>query len=64
MASIVTMTLSFDCPVCNSTTLVAIRRKSLLPELKDDPGKVIGYYCENGHFVAVSTEANELESAA
>ena len=53
-----------SCPVCGSKSLAAIRRKSLLPELKNDPGMVIGYYCENGHFIAVSTEADNLKSAA
>jgi hypothetical protein len=52
------------CPVCDSRSLVAIRRKSLLPKLKDDPGKVIGYYCENGHFIAASAEPDSLKSAA
>ena len=58
------MTPPFSCPVCGSKSLVAIRRKSLLPELKNDPGKTIAYYCENGHYIAASTEANNLKLAA
>jgi hypothetical protein len=52
------MTIPSSCPVCKNSNLTLIRRP-----FSNSPGELLGYRCENGHFVMSSRNESAEENS-